>query len=162
MPYWDSHTPVTYFENVIRTTSNLKVTVWQYGVLCVWNMVVTPFIQDLRRLWRARNLRMKNLCLQSFNMTGQPVTVLDNRQHCCPSHSSELTPPDAYIWGMLKEKVLMVQTRPELIIIYVRWSSSFSGLCSNLWSRICLKIYGIVMNSAYNAMAHILNMYYKL
>lgn len=91
--------------------------------------IVTPFVRDLRNFCRARNLQLHQQWFQQDGATShtsrRSLALLhehfENRiisratDFEYPSHSPDLTPPDAYIWGMLKESVFRSEDPPANI-----------------------------------------------
>lgn len=131
------------------------------------NIVVTPFVQDLRRFCRARDLRMEKQWFQQDGATShtarQSIALLQetfegriisrSSNFNYPSHSPDLTPPDAYVWGMLKEKVFSGTDPPrtvnhlrEKIVSFFRNMQQpvFSNMFENLRNRYeqCLQRHG--------------------
>lgn len=81
--------------------------------------ILTRFIPDLRQFCRARNLAFRNQFFQQDGATCHTAAAIRQflQEHFpskfisrftdfpYPSHSPDLTPPDAYIWGMAKNAV---------------------------------------------------------
>lgn len=91
--------------------------------------IIVPFMRDLQNFCRARNLRVRTQWFQQDGATSHTAARTLNllRQHFddriisrgtdfeYPSHSPDLTPPDAYIWGMMKETIFRTENPPENI-----------------------------------------------
>lgn len=91
--------------------------------------IIIPFVRDLNNFCRARNLQFRTQWFQQDGATSHTaVRTLDLlRQHFdnriisrgtdfeYPSHSPDLTPPDAYIWGIMKDKIFHSENPPANI-----------------------------------------------
>lgn len=105
------------------------------------NMVIRPFIQDLRRFCRARNMQMNRQWFQQDGATchtaRQTMAMLQETfpgrvisrgaEFPYPSHSPDLTPPDAYVWGMLKEQIFNCPDPPKTVPALRQKIVSFFG-----------------------------------
>lgn len=92
-------------------------------------LVIEPFLQDLKRFCRARNIQMnrqwyqqdgatshtarESLAMLQKNFPGRIISRGTDFPY--PSHSPDLTPPDAYLWGMLKESVFNCEDPPRTV-----------------------------------------------
>ena len=93
---------------------------------CYREIIIAPFVRDLKRFFRARNLPLRRQWMQQDGATAQTAGELfaSLRQHFgdrllsrgtefpFPLHSPDLKAPDAYIWGMLKESVFRSDVPP--------------------------------------------------
>ena len=83
------------------------------------DIIIAPFVRDLKHFYRATNLPLRQQWMQqegtTAHMARESLACLQEHFGDCwisrvteflfPSHSPDLTAPDAYIWGMLKESV---------------------------------------------------------
>ena len=116
-------------------------------------IIIVPLVRDLKRFCRARNLPLRRQWMQQDGTTAQtaeshlPVCKWSlnfrGTEFPFPSHSPDLTAPDAYIWGMLKESVFRSDDPPgnvpelrEKIVIFVSLQQPvFISMSNNLKDR---------------------------
>ena len=89
-------------------------------------IIIAPFVRDLKRSCRARNLPLRRQWMQqdgaTVHMAGELLACLQQHfgdslisrrtEFPFPSHSTDLMAPDAYTWGMLKESVFRSDDPP--------------------------------------------------
>ena len=93
---------------------------------CYREIIIAPFVRDLKHFCRSRNLPLRWQWLQQDGATAHTVGELlacpqqhfgdclisHGTEFLFPSHSPDLMAPDAYIWGMLKESVFRSDDPP--------------------------------------------------
>ena len=89
-------------------------------------IIIAPFVRDLKRFCRARNLPLRQQWMRQdgakAQTAGESLACLQQyfgdrlisrgTKFPFPSHTPDLTVPDAYIWGMLKESVFRSDDAP--------------------------------------------------
>ena len=106
---------------------------------------------DLKSFCSARNLPLQRQWLQQGGATahtaGESLACLQQHfgdrlisrelEFPFPSHSPDLTAPDAHIWGMLKETVFQSDDPPENVPELREKIVIFLCPCNNLCSSAC-------------------------
>ena len=89
---------------------------------CYIEIIIAPFVRDLKHFCHSRNLPLRQQWMQQDGATahtaGESLACLQQHFGDCfishgaefpfSSHSPDLTAPDAYIWGMLKEQARLM------------------------------------------------------
>lgn len=131
-----------------------------------YRAILDRFVSDLRRFCRARNLPLGSQWFQQDGATSHTAVnniaflrqTFGNRlislrtNFPYPAHSPDLTTPDAYVWGMLKENIFredppstIVQLKEKITMCIRRMEQPlFIKMVQNLQERYecCLKLNG--------------------